>query len=62
MDLTMIHEALLKVHEELLHEPAAQVEGLEGASCPPHVKHLAQLALGAAAQGLHRRAVAYRSC
>lgn len=51
MDLAQIHEALLRSHEELLEEPAAGAEGLDGASCPPHVKHLAQLAMGAAAEG-----------
>ena len=51
MDLAEIHEALLRSHEELLAEPAAGAEGLDAASCPPHVKHLAQIAMGAAAEG-----------
>lgn len=51
MDLAQIHAVLLESHEELLHEPASDVEGLDGASCPPHVKHLAQIAFVAASEG-----------
>lgn len=52
MDLAEVHEALVHAHQELLDEPAAGAEGLDAASCPPHVKHVAQLAMGAAAEGL----------
>lgn len=51
MDLAQVHETLIKSHQEMMSEPAAGVEGIERASCPPHVKHLAQLASGAASEG-----------
>lgn len=37
-----------RFHRELLGADLIQVEGLEGAACGPHVKHLAALALRAA--------------
>ena len=51
MDLAHVHEALLATHEHLLQNPADEVEGLQGASCPPHVKHLAQIAMESAGEG-----------
>ncbi len=47
-----MHDALLHNHHELLERGLDEVEGLEGASCPPHRKHLAQVAMGSAAEGL----------
>lgn len=52
MDLAEVHETLVHHHHELLHGPPSEVEGLESASCPLHRKHLAQLAMGSAAEGL----------
>ncbi len=52
MNLTHVHDALLQTHRELLENPLDDVEGLEGASCPPHLKHLAQIAMGSAQEGL----------
>jgi hypothetical protein len=59
VDLAHVHEALLATHEHLLQNPADEVEGLEGASCPPHVKHLAQIAMESAGEG--RSAQQWRS-
>lgn len=47
-----MHEALVHHHRELLESPLDDAEGLESASCPPHRKHLAQIAMGSAAEGL----------
>ncbi len=52
MDLAHVHEALLQTHRELGGESSEGVEGLERASCPPHRKHLAQIAMGSAQDGL----------
>ena len=52
MDLEEMHHALKEAHRELLEDTTYIAEGLDGASCPPHRKHLAQLAAGAAAQGI----------
>ncbi len=51
MNLALIHERLLAAHEEL-QDPRFGGEGLDGASCGPHVKQLAQLASAAASEGL----------
>ena len=51
LDLARVHERLVAAHQEL-DDPRYAAEGLEGASCGPHVKHLAQLAAAAAAEGL----------
>ena len=52
MDLAQIHRALMLAHHEIIEDPRNDAEGLDGASCGPHVKHLAQLAMGAAAEGV----------
>jgi len=41
-------------HRDLLADQLIQIEGLEGATCGPHVKHLAQLALQQASKGVTR--------
>lgn len=46
-DLAEVHRALYATHHEELDDPRNEAEGLDRASCPPHVKHLAQLAAGA---------------
>lgn len=51
MALAEVHDSLVPTHPELLEHPRFEVEGLTGASCGPHVKHLAQVALDAAWQG-----------
>lgn len=48
MDLIQMHRALSASRPDALTEPATLVEGLGGASCEPHLKHLAQLAATAA--------------
>ena len=55
MDLAQVHEALVHNHHELLENPLDDVEGLAGSSCPPHRRHLAQIAMGCAAEGLSAR-------
>ena len=52
MDLAQVHEALVHHHHDLLDSPLDAVEGLEGSSCAPHRKHLAQIAVGSAREGL----------
>lgn len=52
MDLEHVHIALQNAHHEMLEGSTYAAEGLELASCPPHRKHLAQLAAGAAAAGM----------
>lgn len=52
MDLAQIHSALMSAHHELVEDPRNDAEGLDGAACGPHVKHLARLAMGAAAEGV----------
>ena len=52
MDLTQMHQAVSAAHAEALTEAATLVEGLGGASCGPNLKHLAQLAAEAAAEGI----------
>jgi hypothetical protein len=51
LDLAQIHESLAALREDLLVDPRNEVEGLDRASCPPHVKHLAVLAVGASSEG-----------
>ncbi|HET8617179.1 MAG TPA: hypothetical protein VFL94_16785 [Actinomycetales bacterium] len=50
-DLAVIHESLAALRNDLLVDPRNEMEGLDRASCPPHVKHLAVLAAGSAAEG-----------
>jgi hypothetical protein len=52
VNLTQMHQAVSAAHAEALTESANRVEGLDGASCGPHLKHLAQLAAVAAAEGI----------
>ncbi len=52
MDLAEIHHALMLAHHEIIEDPRIGVERLADASCGPHVKHLAQLAMSAAAEGV----------
>ncbi len=52
MDLTELHQDLSAAHAEALAHAATHIEGLDGASCGPHLKHLAQLAAAAAAAGV----------
>jgi len=52
MDLAEIHAALEAAHAEVPADPGHQVEGLDGASCGPHIKHLSELAAAAAAGGV----------
>jgi hypothetical protein len=51
IDLALIHESLAALRNDLLIDPRNEVEGLDRASCPPHIKHLAVLAAGASAEG-----------
>ncbi len=51
-----MHHAVVAAHAEALTEAVNQVEGLDGASCGPHLKHLAQLAAAAAAEGVSAEA------
>lgn len=51
-DLNQVHRALIDTHEELLDASFGGAEGLDGASCGPHLKHLAQLAIGASSEGV----------
>jgi hypothetical protein len=51
LDLAHIHESLAALRGDLLVDPRNEVEGLDRASCPPHVKHLAVLAVGASSEG-----------
>lgn len=46
-DLAEVHRALYATHHEELDDPRNEAEVLDRASCPPHVKHLAQLAADA---------------
>lgn len=50
-DLTHIHEVLTAAYSEVLADPRNQAERLDGAACGPHIKHLAEIATAAAAQG-----------
>lgn len=52
MDLTEIHHRLMLAHHEIIEDPRNDVEGLAGAACGPHMKHLAQLAMSAASEGV----------
>lgn len=52
MDLAKIHHALMLAHHEIIEDPRNGVEGLAGTSCGPHIKHLAQLAMSAEAEGV----------
>jgi hypothetical protein len=51
---TRVYEALLQACQELIKGSRQGVEGLDTA---PHIRHLAQLAIGSASEG-SRRAVA----
>ncbi len=50
-DLAAVHAALEAAHAEVLSDQGGHAEGLDGASCGPHMKHLAELAAAAAAAG-----------
>jgi hypothetical protein len=52
LDLASLHESLAALRGDLLVDPRNEVEGLDRASCPPHVKHLAVLAVGASSEGM----------
>ena len=52
MDLAQMHDALHAAYAEVLEDPRNQAEALDGAACGPHMKHLAVLAAGAAAEGV----------
>ena len=52
VDLADTHAALEAAHAEVLTDPRHQAEGLDGASCGPHIKHLAELASAAAEGGV----------
>ena len=51
LDLAAVHAALEAAHAEVLSDPGPHAEGLDGASCGPHIKHLAEFAAAAAAAG-----------
>lgn len=51
MDLEHIHHALDAAYAEVLGDSRNQPEGLDFAACGPHMKHLAVLAAGVAADG-----------
>ena len=46
-DLTHLHEALTVTRSEALTDPRDRVDGLDRATCGPHLKHLAELAAAA---------------
>jgi hypothetical protein len=48
MNLARVDEALLQARQELIKDPRQGVEGLDTA---PHIRHLAQLAIGSASEG-----------
>jgi hypothetical protein len=48
MNLARVYEALLQARQELIEDPRQGVEGLDTA---PHIRHLAQLAIGSASEG-----------
>ena len=50
--LTHMHEALTAAYAEVLADPRNRAEGLDRASCGPHIKHLSELAAAAAADGI----------
>ncbi len=50
--LAHVHEALAAAYAEVLASPSGQVEGLDRASCGPHIKHLSEVAAAAAADGM----------
>lgn len=52
MDVHEVYGALVQVHHSLLEDSRNEPEGLDRAACSPDIKHLAQLAAGASAQGL----------
>lgn len=52
MDLTQLHDDLSTAHADALAHLATHVEGLERAACAPHLTHLAQMAVAAAADGV----------
>ena len=58
MDLALVHHALEAAYAEVLGDPRNQAEALGGAACGPHMKHLAVLAAGTAAEGVSRHPVA----
>ncbi len=51
IDLAVVHESLASMRGDLLADPRNEVEGLDRAACPPHIKHLAALAVGYSAEG-----------
>lgn len=52
MDVVQVHAALQRIPQEAPERAPDDVEGLEGASCPPYLKRLARTAMGSAAEGL----------
>ena len=51
-DLAHLHEALTAAYSEVLADSRNQAEGLDRAVCGPHLKHLAEIAAAAAADGV----------
>lgn len=58
-DLEEVHKSLmeaeqdlLQAHHDLVEDPRNGVEGLDRASCSPHITDLARLAIGASSEGL----------
>jgi hypothetical protein len=43
---------LLAAHQDLMDNPATQVEGADRAACSGHISSLARLALGASTEGV----------
>lgn len=52
LPLAHLHKALEAAYAEALTDPRNQPEGIDGAACGPHVKHLAELAAAEAARGV----------
>jgi hypothetical protein len=46
-----MHETLSAAYAEVLDDPRNQAEGLDRATCGPHLKHLSELAAAAAPEG-----------
>ena len=46
-----MHETLSAAYAEVLDDPRNQAEGLDRATCGPHLKHLSELAAAAATEG-----------
>jgi hypothetical protein len=49
--LTYMHETLSAADAGVLDDPRNQAEGLDRATCGPHLKHLSELAAAAATEG-----------